>query len=81
MDEVDLAHGVDVAQGITGHGDEVPVRPGAIRPRPHAVIPTQRHHEFNLSSGSSLNPEVEINTVSGGDRVDQGLEVGGWVFV
>ncbi|MGW0720298.1 nucleotide sugar dehydrogenase, partial [Streptomyces sp. NPDC002778] len=32
-------------------------------------------------TGSSLNPEVEINTVSGGDRVDQGLEVGGWVFV
>ena len=32
-------------------------------------------------TGSSLNPAVEINAVSGGDRVDQGLELGGRVLV
>ncbi|MCX4580785.1 hypothetical protein OHB41_48300 [Streptomyces sp. NBC_01571] len=32
-------------------------------------------------TGSSLNPEVEVNALSGGDRVDQGLEFMGWVRV
>lgn len=32
-----------------------------------------------VNTGSSLNSAVEVNAVSGGDRVDQGLELGGWV--
>ncbi|MGC0335011.1 hypothetical protein RKD20_000045 [Streptomyces sp. SLBN-8D4] len=32
-------------------------------------------------TGSSWNPVVEVNAVSGGDRVDQGLELGGRVLV
>ncbi|MFE2585154.1 low temperature requirement protein A [Streptomyces sp. NPDC059378] len=30
------------------------------------------------AAGSSLNPEVVVDAVSGGDRVDQGLELRGW---
>src|SRR5690348_14231004 len=38
------------------------------------------HPEFP-HSGSSLNPAVEVDVVSGGNRVEQGLELGGWVRV
>ncbi|MER5466604.1 helix-turn-helix transcriptional regulator [Streptomyces sp. NPDC002668] len=37
--------------------------------------------EPRSATASSLNPVVEINAVSGGDRVDQGLELGGRVLV
>ena len=36
---------------------------------------------YGAITGSSLNPAVEVKTVSGGDCVDQCLELGGWVLV
>lgn len=37
--------------------------------------------EIVAATGSSLNPEVEVYALSGGDGVDQGLEFMGWVRV
>jgi hypothetical protein len=45
------------------------------------VIPSCTQDTVRAFTGSSLNSAVEVNAVSGGDRVDEGLELGGWVRV
>ncbi|SFG94220.1 hypothetical protein SAMN02787118_13430 [Streptomyces mirabilis] len=47
----------------------------------HQVRQRPRRYNAKVSKGSSSNSAAEINAVSGGDRVDQGLELGGWVLV
>lgn len=56
--------------GSTGHGSQ----------RLRGIVLTTMA-EPTAGTGSSLNPEIEVNAVSVGDHVDQGLEFGGWVGV
>lgn len=50
--------------------------------RPCTQAPSRRSSPApTVVTGSSSNPALEVNAVSGGARVDQGLELGGWVLV
>jgi hypothetical protein len=86
----DDAGNVDPAVAPAAHPDHGACsawRPGSSlrRPQPLACLVLEADVGAQVRrcpfTSSSLNPAIEINAVSGGDRVDQGLELGGRVFV